>query len=929
MPSSSSGGGGGRDSRRSSKSGASGNDAYRTSERKEKAKSSASYTAAAYGASRRGSVQPTMGTVPERPRMKSRNNSAPLIATREQQQGSGQGQQRGQEADGEEDEEDAAQMRAGAMVDGQDEDEVAGVVGAARQYQPFQSPEVSEPLPEINIAVIGAEEVGKSTFIQRALGLPHLPPSQAAVKKFPVDGSVYLVRLLELPINDVDVDDETVTWPDAIEDLPMPKVDGAITLYDISDKETLKDVPGVLNAIRRASLPSVLISAKCDTPPSEREVDPMSIERNALRSFGGISVLQTSENSLESHKSAMATILKSIILGMPGDTNRTSLATRRRAQSNASRPVSPRPPAGTGHARASSEFSLLMQKDPSHARHDSSLAGYGSSTQLKVPKEASHEDMHRSFYHEESASEDGSTESAYSQEAAESVQRSQTFAGAAATTPTTASPPESGAGFEELVDRLLAPPMQPMTSKQDTKFVAVFLALYRKFAAPGRLLEAIAERFDALEQNGSAMMTVTRMQLQYLEVMDKWVGQYPGDFAHPRTKRRMQTFITKISQTRIHGAAAKEMVNHLESATEDDDTNWTFPDKDREVGDRSSKGSRSSTLIDDPSALFDEHWSGTTLGEISITSASDGTVRSSSGSSISSSQIMANAEAAQKAAALLRPTGKRPITKDEWRMLMNEPDALIARELTRMDWIMFSSIRPRDLVRNVASTSERAKYKNLLNVARMSEHFNRVAVWVSNYVLFRDKPKHRALMLEKFMRIARKLRELNNYNSLGAIIAGMKSSSVGRLGLTRDLIPTDAGKDWLKLEILMGSSRSYAAYRMAWENTNGERIPYLPLHLRDLASAEMGNATLIGPERDGRVNWRKFEVMGDVVVGIQRAQGTPYKGLGGGKGEVGVRELVLDVRLEEEDALYERSLRVEPAQGAGGASEKLRQLFKR
>ena len=39
----------------------------------------------------------------------------------------------------------APQAGAGAvmgMADGQDEDEVAGAVGAVRQYQPFQSPEV-------------------------------------------------------------------------------------------------------------------------------------------------------------------------------------------------------------------------------------------------------------------------------------------------------------------------------------------------------------------------------------------------------------------------------------------------------------------------------------------------------------------------------------------------------------------------------------------------------------------------------------------------------------------------------------------------------------------------------------------------------------------------------------------------------------------
>jgi len=183
----------------------------------------------------------------------------------------------------------------------------------------------------------------------------------------------------------------------------------------------------------------------------------------------------------------------------------------------------------------------------------------------------------------------------------------------------------------------------------------------------------------------------------------------------------------------------------------------------------------------------------------------------------------------------------------------------------------------------------------------MSEHFNLVAAWVANYVLFRDKPKHRALMLEKFMRVARKLRELNNYNALGAIIAGIRSSAVGRLPATRELITPEQGKDWLKLEALMSSSRSHAAYRLAWENTSSERIPYLPLHLRDLASAEQGNPTFIGDEKNGRVNWKKFEIMGEVVVSMQRAQGMPYRNLVIGRVETLIKDLILGVKLEMDE----------------------------
>jgi len=449
-------------------------------------------------------------------------------------------------------------------------------------------------------------------------------------------------------------------------------------------------------------------------------------------------------------------------------------------------------------------------------------------------------------------------------------------------------------------------------------------------------------------------MTVT--QLRYIAILEQWVAKYPGDFAFPRTKRRLMTFIAKITQYRIFTVAAKEMTGHLEFVQDDDDTNWAFTDRDREATSdyRTSTSSVSSTLIDDPSFMFQDDMVNLSLnGDKGTPVMTDGvSKRASSGASTTSSQIMINVEAAQKAAQLLQPIPRQRIDKTHWHTLMELSDDLIAKELTRMDWIMFSSIRPRDLVRQVSlNAAEKAKCKSLVNVNRMIDHFNQLAAWVSNFILLRDKPKHRALMLEKFMRIARKVRELNNYNALGAIIAGIKSSSVHRLAATRELIPPTVGKDWLKLEILMGHSRSHAAYRLAWENSSSERIPYLPLHRRDLVSAEEGNATFLGDEVHAKINWKKFEVMGEVIVSMQKAQGMPYRGLGGGRGELQIKELVLDVKLEKDEevsltrplhsdrvlwdtnvntqVLYERSLQCEPNPNSGGTSQKFKEFFKR
>ena len=445
--------------------------------------------------------------------------------------------------------------------------------------------------------------------------------------------------------------------------------------------------------------------------------------------------------------------------------------------------------------------------------------------------------------------------------------------------------------------------VQP-TSKSDNKFAAIFLALYRKFAPPGLLLEAIVERFDGLERNGNTDIIKTVNQLRYLSIVEQWVGTYPGDFAYSKTKRRMRTFVGKLSQSRIYSVAAKEINSDLDAVQEDDDTNWAYCDKDRETpgGEfRISLSSAASIRIDDPTFLLTDDLN---LTPPNIRDDSADPARSMSSTSISS-QLMINVEAAQKQAQLLQPIPRQMLSKIQWRVLMEYPDEVIARELTRMDWVMFCSIRPRDLVRQVSLNEEqRAECKNLAHVNRMIDHFNQLAYWVENYTLLRDKPKHRALMLEKFMRIARKLRELNNYNALGAVIAGIKSTSVHRLAATRDLIPPNVAKDWMKLEILMSPTRSHFAYRLAWENSSSERIPYMPLHRRDLVSAEEGNKTFIGDEKDGKINWKKFEIMGEVIVGMQKAQGMPYKSLGsgGGRGIEQLKELVLDVKMcKDED----------------------------
>lgn len=622
---------------------------------------------------------------------------------------------------------------------------------------------------------------------------------------------------------------------------------------------------------------------------------------------------------------------------------------RRRANSSAVRSSTAKDPWGRKHERASSEFSARYRP---------------RSSEVKGHRYKSSETNKTFFNFEEEYDSNESDEEV--SDAEQSV---------ASEMPTD----ETGYTFDQLVDRLLAQPM----SKNDSKFGSIFLALYRKFGTPGQLLEAILKRFESLKRKQNPPVIRIIAQLRYCAILQQWVSYYPGDFAYPTTRKMLRRFATSLACVREFAAAGKEILHDLEAVTEDDDTDWACSDRQRAQNEQIPTFH---TVLDEDSE--DDDFT-RALGHMSMSSERLSIARSSmtgmsrltssTTASGSSTQTLLHAvEKNERLARQLIPNPIKPLSKIQWHQLMNEPEEAIAKELTRIDWIMFSAIRPRDLIRHVSMNAEEKKrYKSLENVTRMTEHFNHIAYLVANYILLRDKPKHRALMLEKWMKIARELRKLNNYNTLGAVLAGIKGTAVHRLVATRDLVPQTTGRDFMKLEILMGTQKSHFAYRLAWENSSGERIPYIPLHRRDLVSASEGNSTFIGDKnklpsaftphpgvsvfqgapgnRDSReappggvtgkerINWRKFEIMGEVIVGVQRAQGTPYPS--GGKNEE-IRNLILDVKISKDDDvcipllslhpltlpfvgayadeatqdLYERSVQLE----AAGAGEKKR-----
>ncbi|GMG25673.1 unnamed protein product [Aspergillus oryzae var. brunneus] len=820
--------------------------------------------------------------------------------------------------------------------------------------------------PLVTIAVVGQDQVGKTTFIQSALDMKQPLSSRATTKKMSLDGTVYLVRLLEMNTNEITIgNDGLLEWPRVGNE--SPPVDGALVVHDMTRSVGLPELTRLLDTLAAFAFPSVLVASKCDIQAPDGPLEP------ALKNY---QIHKTSPESPRSQKMCISMVLREVINSKYGkpcqllhsantavpfisrSPERGENETKKKLLDySIENPYSFKTPSAQDwhHSRANSEnptaASTGAAGGPITSTFDPGVDGYGEDRQPTdpsnssnlastaqglrfsrsntypvrphTPPSATRLNPHKITTAEESPGKDDSRQqqlhatwrNSGGSDAFNSFLDMDNGMEGPASAPSSpeskekassegssnGSSNDTGFTFDELVDRLVAQPM----SKQDSKFASIFLCLYRKFAAPSTLLNALINRFERNEKNFTDQLTRIADQLRLLNIMSTWVSEYPGDLAYPKTRKRITDFVSTLEKSHFYMFAAKEVGSYLENHAEDDDVGWPFRDGDVDEFDGhetflNNSGRSSPSLFLGGSTIDegeDNEEEEDPIYNMSALDLSEGASDPSSklsnsatfekpGTVSSQSFTFLSMEAAQKESQNLELTPRLSLSKMQWRQFIEIPDEDFARELTRIDWIMFNSFRPRDLVRHVSiSGPDKDKIKSLKHVNRMIKQFNHLAFFVASVILFRDKPKHRAKALEKFMNVAQ------------VIIAGINGTPVHRLSQTRDSVPVQTQKDFMRLVILMGTQKSHFAYRLAWDNTFSERIPFLPLHRRDLVSAEEGNKTFVGDTKS-RINWRKFEVMGEVVLGIQRSQKTPYPHLH--RYEEAAR-LVLDIKLSGDD----------------------------
>uniref|UniRef100_A0A8D0CCB1 RAS guanyl-releasing protein 1 n=1 Tax=Salvator merianae TaxID=96440 RepID=A0A8D0CCB1_SALMN len=184
---------------------------------------------------------------------------------------------------------------------------------------------------------------------------------------------------------------------------------------------------------------------------------------------------------------------------------------------------------------------------------------------------------------------------------------------------------------------------------------------------------------------------------------------------------------------------------------------------------------------------------------------------------------------------------------------------------------------------------------------------NGVSQWVQLMVLNRPTPQLRAEVFIKFIRVAQKLHQLQNFNTLMAVIGGLCHTSISRLKETSSHVPHDIHKVFNEMTELLSSCRNYDNYRRAYSECSNFKIPILGVHLKDLISLYEAMPNYL---EDKKVNIHKLQSLYNHVNELIQLQeiGPP---LDANKDLVHLLTLSLDLYYTE-DEIYELSYAREP-----------------
>eukprot|EP00117_Sycon_ciliatum_P028573 scpid25592/ scgid22933/ Ras-specific guanine nucleotide-releasing factor RalGPS2; Ral GEF with PH domain and SH3-binding motif 2; RalA exchange factor RalGPS2 len=258
--------------------------------------------------------------------------------------------------------------------------------------------------------------------------------------------------------------------------------------------------------------------------------------------------------------------------------------------------------------------------------------------------------------------------------------------------------------------------------------------------------------------------------------------------------------------------------------------------------------------------------------------------------------------------SLARKRRKLSFDSNLFNLVQTSPE-LLAAEITLIDLPLFRDIPRAELLEGRWTSKQKTHVSP--NIVAFTQQFNQISFWVMKEILDHPMLKRRVEALSYFIRLAKKLLDLNNINSLVAIVSALQSAPIFRLKRTWADLARKEKTTYQRLQTLLSEEDNRKALRHHMEHMKLPCIPYLGVFLTDLTYLTSAKAKVSKDSCDGDFTAKMLAITDQIA----KWQMSVYPGLESMKP---VLDYLVSVQyLHEftkfmEDNLFRTSVNIEP-----------------
>ena len=227
-----------------------------------------------------------------------------------------------------------------------------------------------------------------------------------------------------------------------------------------------------------------------------------------------------------------------------------------------------------------------------------------------------------------------------------------------------------------------------------------------------------------------------------------------------------------------------------------------------------------------------------------------------------------------------------------------------AKQVTIWEHIIFSQIHVSEFMGLAWSKSSRDV--GAPNIVKLIAAFNKLSRWVVTSLVSEPKAKTRGILITRLIDLAYNFLYLCNYNGMMAIMAGLESSEIHRLGKSWAKVPMEKLNVYDSIKALISPHKNFFIMRSKLAQAPLPCLPYLGMFLTDLTFA---HDSIRDPQGDA-VWFGDWMAVGRIILTLRPFQisrfiswslNTPI--------QLFIHRYLV---VEDEDATYARSLAIEP-----------------